>query len=452
MTADITLRGPGDVLAVLPYQLGYHPRSCVVAVSLRDRRVGVVARTDLPPPEHAGTVVDALVGPLLRDGATSVIIIGYEDEPEASQPSLLALVESLERAGVDVVDVVVVRDGRRYSPICSEACCPPDGVALPDPADVPAVAELVALGRSPLASRDAVETLVEALPGQAQGVADAVALRSRMPRRRRRAAVAWRLVLRPDRGARRGRAGAGPPWRAQVVADASVGLADIAWRDGLVAWLAPGVLPLSAVDRDVVALMLTTLPTWAGMGAVPQPPVEPGRDDSAAAGGFDAVRSGLDDDAPAVDRDAAGRDDAAPLAERDDQAIYADRDDAESTARDGPAGRRTASGGVGRPAAGRLLGSRDIVERRALLERLLVLCRSLPDECPAEAAAVCTVAAHVAWVEGDGALARAAIDRALRLVPDYRLALLLERLVDAGLRLPRRRDPGDDGTVLSRAV
>ena len=120
MTADITLRGPGDVLAVLPYQLGYHPRSCVVAVSLRDRRVGLVARTDLPPPEHAGTVVDALVGPLLRDGATSVIVIGYEDEPEASQPSLLALVERLERAGVDVVDVVVVRDGRRYSPTCSE--------------------------------------------------------------------------------------------------------------------------------------------------------------------------------------------------------------------------------------------------------------------------------------------------------------------------------------------
>ena len=37
---------------------------------------------------------------------------------------------------------------------------------------------------------------------------------------------------------------------------------------------------------------------------------------------------------------------------------------------------------------------------------------------------------------GDGAIARAAVDRALRLAPDYRLALLLERLVDNGLRLP----------------
>jgi len=42
----------------------------------------------------------------------------------------------------------------------------------------------------------------------------------------------------------------------------------------------------------------------------------------------------------------------------------------------------------------------------------------------------------VAWVAGDGAIARAAVDRAVRLAPDYRLALLLERLVDTGLRLP----------------
>ena len=75
-------------------------------------------------------------------------------------------------------------------------------------------------------------------------------------------------------------------------------------------------------------------------------------------------------------------------------------------------------------------------ERDELLHRLLALCRSVPDECPDEAAAVCTVAAHVAWVGGDGAIARAAVERALRLAPDYRLAQLLEALIDAGMRLP----------------
>ena len=75
-------------------------------------------------------------------------------------------------------------------------------------------------------------------------------------------------------------------------------------------------------------------------------------------------------------------------------------------------------------------------ERDELLQRLLALCRSVPDECPDEAAAVCTVAAHVAWVGGDGAIARAGVERALRLAPDYHLAQLLQRLIDLGLRLP----------------
>src|SRR6187200_2790854 len=113
MTADITLRGPGDVVTLLPYQLGYHPRDSAVVVSLRGRRVGLVARTDLPPAEHVDDVVAQLLGPLVRERATSVIVVGYEDAPDGSQPLLVALVEELERAGIDVVDVAVVRDGRR---------------------------------------------------------------------------------------------------------------------------------------------------------------------------------------------------------------------------------------------------------------------------------------------------------------------------------------------------
>ena len=91
------------------------------------------------------------------------------------------------------------------------------------------------------------------------------------------------------------------------------------------------------------------------------------------------------------------------------------------------------------------------MERDELLHRLLALCRSVPDECAVEAAALCTVAAHVAWIGGDGAIARVAVDRAVRLVPDYRLARLLERLIDLGLRLPpvtgQERGPGALGRV-----
>ena len=231
---------------------------------------------------------------------------------------------------------------------------PADGVALPDPADVPGVAEYVALGRSPLRSRADVEGLVAPEPWRCLGVARAVASRARMPRGRRRSVAAWKAVLDP------GEAGRRPPDR-RAVADLALGLADITWRDGLIAWLVPSVLPTGSIDARVMAMLRAALPTWGGMGLGPQPR---------------ALR------------------------------VVA---------------------GAGTALAG---------ERDDLLHRLLALCRSVPDECPHEAAAVCTVAAHVAWVGGDGAIARAAVERALRLEPDYRLAQLLVRLVEIGLRLP----------------
>ncbi len=372
MTADITLRGPGDVVAILPYQLGYHPHDSVVVISLRGKRVGLVARADLPPERFVAEVVASLLGPLVRDGATSVIVVGYEDHPDTSQFLLLALVEQLEQAHIDVVDVAVVRDGRRYSPICSEPCCPPQGVALPDPADVPGVAEYVALGRSPLRSRADVEGLVAPEPWRCVGVARALASRARMPRRRRRSVAAWSALL--DRGEKGRR-----PLDRAVVADLALGLADIPWRDGLIAWLVPTVLPTDKIDRTVLALLGSALPTWGGMGL-----------STPRQAGLSLAHDGAETSAP------------------------------ESSAPESSAAER----------------DRMSVERDDLLHRLLALCRSVPDECPDEAAAVCTVAAHVAWVGGDGAIARAAVERALRLSPDYRLAQLLVQLVQVGLRLP----------------
>ncbi len=404
MTADITLRGPGDVVAILPYQLGYHPHDSVVVISLRGKRVGLVARADLPPEPFVGEVVASLIGPLVRDGATSVIVVGYEEAPDTSQPLLVALVEQLEQSRIDVVDVAVVRDGRRYSPICSEPCCPTDGVALPDPADVPGVAEYVALGRSPLRSRADVEGLVAPEPWRCLGVARAVASRARMPRRRRRSVAAWSALL--DRGEKGRR-----PLDRAVVADLAVGLADIPWRDGLIAWLVPTVLPTDKVDRTVLALLSAALPTWGGMGpsAVQQRGLRLARDGDSAT----SERGG-----PA---ETAGAERVEVSAGRDGGAVW-------------EAERHPVS-----------------VERDDLLHRLLALCRSVPDECPEEAAAVCTVAAHVAWVGGDGAISRAAVERALRLVPDYRLAQLLVRLVEIGLRLPpvtaQAEGPGTLGEV-----
>lgn len=66
-----------------------------------------------------------------------------------------------------------------------------------------------------------------------------------------------------------------------------------------------------------------------------------------------------------------------------------------------------------------------------LVERLCWLARHTPD---LHAPAVLTVLAALTWHLGEGTLTRIALDRALALEPGYRLALLLERMVDLAIR------------------
>ena len=84
-------------------------------------------------------------------------------------------------AGIGIIDHVVVRGGRWWG-----WCCRPadeldgllpahvDGHPLPDEATVPAVAEFIARGSAPLASRDALAALVCEDVALSEGVGDAL--------------------------------------------------------------------------------------------------------------------------------------------------------------------------------------------------------------------------------------------------------------------------------------
>ena len=69
-------------------------------------------------------------------------------------------------------------------------------------------------------------------------------------------------------------------------------------------------------------------------------------------------------------------------------------------------------------------------EARALLERMIAICAALPDgnACPS-----LTLLGAVAWWYGFGTQARCAIERARTVDPTYRLAMLLEEALQAGL-------------------
>src|SRR6476646_5659597 len=149
----IRLGGPSDILAVLPYQLGFHPRDSLVVVSLHGTRMGLVQRIDLPTAEQAPTAVRAL----LRETQDGVLLLGYESTVGEALPLIAAMGSAAGDAGLAVRDRIVVRDGRWTSLQCDDpSCCPAGGRPLPAAHEVPAVAEFVGREVSPMADRAAL--------------------------------------------------------------------------------------------------------------------------------------------------------------------------------------------------------------------------------------------------------------------------------------------------------
>lgn len=74
------------------------------------------------------------------------------------------------------------------------------------------------------------------------------------------------------------------------------------------------------------------------------------------------------------------------------------------------------------------------VDHVVAIDRLSAAVRRTPRDISAP---VLTVLAQVAWAHGDGALASVALEQALEVDPEHRLAGLLDQLVTAGVRLPR---------------
>ena len=75
-----------------------------------------------------------------------------------------------------------------------------------------------------------------------------------------------------------------------------------------------------------------------------------------------------------------------------------------------------------------------VIALQRIERRLCEVCAALPDLWAVPAL---TVLATFTWWRGDGALTRVALDRALRIDPRYRLARLLEQMVDLAIRPDR---------------
>jgi hypothetical protein len=369
----ISISGPAELLAVLPFHLGFRPTRSVVLVCFHERRVGLVVRLDVCPEGDADAVAEQVLPALHAESPGHVMLVGYEDSPGEATALCDALDDAVSDLGVEVTDRLVVRGDRWYGAMCE--CCPDEGTPLRAAADVPAVAGFVALGRAPLPDRESLAALVEPIedapPSLCDGIREFVDElewarrlvvappgRSFYPpgeapvddgelrRLQEESLAAWSRLLRGCWGE------AMPAKELPALVGA---LRDHHIRDGLIAWLCPGTLGADSFEASLVEALEEHL------GPL----------------------------------DAAG-------------------------ATEGP--RRLGPRGAAR------------VESEDVLARLEALCRSVPAE---HATPVLSVLASYAWWCGDGARAGVALEQALELEPDHRLCALLRRMVGLGVRTHR---------------
>jgi hypothetical protein len=98
-----------DVLAAIPYLLGFHPADCIVVLALRDRRVLFVMRHDLSDVDP-GMVADLLI----EHGTEDAFVVGYGEQPQVVGVAP-AVAGALRLAGIAVIDEVRVTAGRYWS-------------------------------------------------------------------------------------------------------------------------------------------------------------------------------------------------------------------------------------------------------------------------------------------------------------------------------------------------
>ncbi|WP_225754591.1 DUF4192 domain-containing protein [Actinotalea sp. Marseille-Q4924] len=369
MTTTIRTREPRELLALIPFRLGFHPRESAVVVSIRAHRsrVGLVARVDLDAltqPEHGPVLARSLVRHLVGDGAAGVVLVVYSGldlrgaDAAIGRAARAHLTEASEHL-LGEPSVWVVGPQGWYGLGCEDqACCPPGGRSLEELEAAAVSAEMVLRGASVAQRRDDLGEVGAAV--------------SRDRRSARRAAVRWTdrrsACTEPD-ALHRWRQASLDLWRAVLEElSADDGGQDPDGRDDGVALPAPPVLGrLAAGLEDVLVRDAVLLLLVPGTGRLP-------------------------------DRLVAG-------------------DAGEEV---GAALQRVVDPSCGVPPQEATVGA---------AERLL---RAVRAHRPGHPGAP-TLLAVLAWWKGDGARAGVLLERALQDDPSYRLALLVEEALGHGM-------------------
>lgn len=167
----VRLRSPSEIVASVPYLLGFHPHDSVVLIGLtgQPKTVCLTVRIDLPAQQDRRPVAQHLAAHLAHAGAVEVILVVAADTAAetSGDEALVALIrEEMGPRGLRLVDALWIRSGRWGSFLCSQpSCCPPEGTPIDPAAAVELAAVSVVLGDVVHASREHLEATLRAVDG-----------------------------------------------------------------------------------------------------------------------------------------------------------------------------------------------------------------------------------------------------------------------------------------------
>jgi Domain of unknown function (DUF4192) len=145
---------PDDLLAIIPFMIGFHPDEDLVTVFIKSGRVMLTTRTDIPPESASDELAGWIDALAKRERAEALALVAYS---AAALPTHRLLTRLMDRLNDhDLTDVLYVGHGRWWSLTCGEECCPLAGSPY-DLTSHPVSAAAVFAGLGVRASRQELE-------------------------------------------------------------------------------------------------------------------------------------------------------------------------------------------------------------------------------------------------------------------------------------------------------
>ena len=196
-TPDVTVRHASDLLAVIPYLVGFHPTESIVAVLMRSGQVALTMRVDLPTTPSVAEAGAALARQLTAVARTNrltrMVLVGYSADPLRANRVLTATMDEIapqRRAGPRVGRRLLRRRRTLVVADLQRAVLPARGHARTTWAQHPYAAEAVFAGMSVEPSRAALEEgLLGPDPADVAGLEETLAAVLDEPGRARRPGV-----------------------------------------------------------------------------------------------------------------------------------------------------------------------------------------------------------------------------------------------------------------------